>query len=556
MTVQLKRNDTKDTISYTVTNLDGSVVNLTGATVKFVMGKNKKLITNAAATIVSAAAGTVSYTLTESDTLSAGTFNAEFEVTFSDGKVKTYPSNGYILVDIQANVDKDQSAYIEDQIAYRVSDIQILKNSIQAQLDQFAVGASNEETAQSRVEADGTVNTTLKARLDKKEAKFTQDIQTLSSSVAQSETEITSLKTKNPYIVVEGDSTAAGGTAGASMTTWLSMMLKREITNNAVWGSWVGEVKARLKENVLDLHPKYCILLMGTNNIHGGESRTITLDDYEYVLDTLITNRIEPIVLSVLPRNDFPGDNAAIRIFNSCLLHMCQEKSIKFVDLYNPLAKGDGTPLDYVLHNADNLHWSTYGGILGAKEVIKAFNVPVPNNADYPYNLFKGEYALPENGIFTADYNTDGLGEYWTALDTANTTFNLVDNPSGGKFQVINKTSLTALASGISQSIGGITENAVYRLQGELEFTLSDRTDGGQNNANSAVVIDFYNSSDVSTGGIVVDEIWYSTGMPLTPFYQDFQPPAGTTKMTLTIRGYATSPFVLKVGGLHLNIIR
>jgi lysophospholipase L1-like esterase len=66
-----------------------------------------------------------------------------------------------------------------------VSDIQILKNSIQAQLDQFAVGASNEETAQARVEADNTVNTTLKARLDKKEAKFTQDIQTLSTSLAQ-----------------------------------------------------------------------------------------------------------------------------------------------------------------------------------------------------------------------------------------------------------------------------------------------------------------------------------------------------------------------------------
>jgi lysophospholipase L1-like esterase len=184
MTVQLKRNDTKDTISYTVTNLDGSVVNLTGASIKFVMGKNKTLITNATATIVSAAAGTVSYTLTESDTLVAGTFNAEFEVTFSDGKVKTYPSNGYIQVKIEANMDTDQSTYIEDNIAYRVSDIQILKNSIQAQLDQFAVGASNEETAQARVEEDGITNTTLKARLDKKEAKFTQDIATLSTSVA------------------------------------------------------------------------------------------------------------------------------------------------------------------------------------------------------------------------------------------------------------------------------------------------------------------------------------------------------------------------------------
>jgi hypothetical protein len=185
MTVQLKRNDTKDTISYTITNPDGSVVNLTGAAVKFVMGKGKTLITNASATIVSAAAGTVSYTLTENDTLAAGTFNAEFEVAFSNGKEKTYPTNGYIQVKIEANIDKDKSTYVEDQIAYRVSDIQILKNSIQAQLDQFAKGDSAPEVAQSRVEADGTTNATLKARLDKKEAKFASDIASLSSSVAQ-----------------------------------------------------------------------------------------------------------------------------------------------------------------------------------------------------------------------------------------------------------------------------------------------------------------------------------------------------------------------------------
>lgn len=383
-----------------------------------------------------------------------------------------------------------------------------------------------------------------------------QKLNTANQQLAETEAKITYETTKNPYIVIEGDSTAAGGTAGASMAMWLSMYLKRQITNNAIWGSWTGQVKARLKETVLDLHPKYCILLMGTNGIHGGETRTNSLDNYEEILDTLITNKIEPIVCAVLPRNDFPVDNAAIRIFNSALLHMCQEKSIKFVDLYNPLANEDGSAKEYVLHNADNLHWSTYGAVLGAREVVKAFDVPKQNNEDYPYNLFKGEYAIPENGIFTADYNSDGLGEFWTALDTANTSFSLEPNPNGGNYQVINKTSSTTVLTGISQSIGGITENAVYRLQGEIEFSLTDRTDGGQNNANTAILIDFFNSSDVSTGSAVVDEVWYSTGIPLSPFYLDFQPPVGTTKMTLTIRGYATSPFTLKVGGLHLNIIR
>jgi hypothetical protein len=206
MTVQLKRNDTKDTISYKVTNKDGSVVNLTGATVRFVMGKGKNLITNSNATIVNAVSGDVSYTLTDSDTLAAGTFNAEFEVTFSDGKVKTYPSNGYILVNIQANVDKDQSTYIEDQIAYRVSDIQVLKNSVQAQLDEFAKGDSSPEVAQARIEADNTTNVTLKARLDKKEAKFTADIATLTTNMVQRALK-TDLDTTNSNVTLKADKT-------------------------------------------------------------------------------------------------------------------------------------------------------------------------------------------------------------------------------------------------------------------------------------------------------------------------------------------------------------
>jgi hypothetical protein len=437
-------------------------------------------------------------------------------------------------------------------------DIGVDVDDLQTQINTLVVsGDSSVEAAQARVEADGTTNATLKARLDKKEAEFESQLAQRANQVDLTalNTQLTYATTKNPYIVIEGDSTAKGGTSGASMALWLSMMLKREITNNAVWGSWTAQVKARLKENVLDLHPKYCLLLMGTNDIYGGENRKTSLDNYEYILDTLITNEIEPIVLSVLPRNDFPAKNADIRIFNSCLLYMCQEKNIKFVDLYNPLAKSDGTALDYILHNADNLHWSTYGGVLGAREVLKAFDVPKQNNEGYPHNLFKGEYPLVENGIF-AGANTSGLGINWTALNTANTTFSQEVNPNGGNFQVINKTSSTAITSGISQTIGAFSENATYRFQSEIEFILTDRTDGGNNNALTYISLEFLNSGGSSIGSVLVDEIWYSAGIPLTQVYKDFTPPAGTATTRLTLCANATSPFTLKVGRTYANIIR
>lgn len=430
---------------------------------------------------------------------------------------------------------------------------------------------ANRVTTPNKEKPDIVTNTSVYTRLSDLEAQMTgaKDstvIDAINASLAQKAQQsdlnaandlITYNATKNPYLVIEGDSTAKGGAAGASMALWLSMLLKREITNNAVWGSWTADVKSRLKTNVLDLHPKYCVLLMGTNDIHGGETRTNSLNNYEYVLDTLITNGIEPIVLSVLPRGDFPADNANIRIFNSCLLNLCREKSIKFVDIYNPLANGDGTPIDYLLQASDHLHWSTYGGILGANEVIKVFDVPTQNNVDYPNNLFKGEYPLIEDGIFNYDPNADGLSDLWTGIDHSATTYSLQVNPNGGNFQVINKTSSTVLSSGITQTIGAFTENAMYRFQSEIEFTLTDRTDGGQNNANFRIVLDFRNSSNVSIGSAIIgEEVLYSSGMPLVTLYKDFQPPVGTTSTILTIMGNATSPFTLKVGRTYANIIR
>jgi hypothetical protein len=195
VTIQLKRNDTKDTIHYKITNADGTPVNLTGASIRFLMGSGVTVISNDTASIVSATNGEVEYTLQDKDTLVSGTFKAEFEVTFSDGKVKTYPNNGYIMVNIQPNVDKNKSTYVEDAIALRVSDIELFKtevnekvakaetdaakvNEIQAQVNQLVVeGDSSVEAAQARVKADGTSFTTLRDRLNDTDSLLAQDTQ-------------------------------------------------------------------------------------------------------------------------------------------------------------------------------------------------------------------------------------------------------------------------------------------------------------------------------------------------------------------------------------------
>ena len=101
----VKQGDTANTLNAALTYNDGTAVNLTGATVKFVMraytAANPAI--NAAATIVTPAAGTVSYTFTAADTATAGTYEAVFQVTFSGGTTQTFPTDGTLEIWVEEN---------------------------------------------------------------------------------------------------------------------------------------------------------------------------------------------------------------------------------------------------------------------------------------------------------------------------------------------------------------------------------------------------------------------------------------------------------------------
>lgn len=87
--------------------LNGTVpVDLTtAASVKFLMSNViVGLVTNAAASITTAATGQVAYTWVSGDTALAGVFKAEFEVTWSTGKKQTFPNDSYLQVKIVADL--------------------------------------------------------------------------------------------------------------------------------------------------------------------------------------------------------------------------------------------------------------------------------------------------------------------------------------------------------------------------------------------------------------------------------------------------------------------
>ncbi|MDX1810435.1 MAG: BppU family phage baseplate upper protein [Gammaproteobacteria bacterium] len=99
---EIKRNDTSPDLECTLQGNDGVSVDITGATVRFHMTKKGETTpkVDALATNVDEASGKVKYEWNAADTDTKGVFRGEFEVTYSDGSIETFPNNSYIPINI------------------------------------------------------------------------------------------------------------------------------------------------------------------------------------------------------------------------------------------------------------------------------------------------------------------------------------------------------------------------------------------------------------------------------------------------------------------------
>jgi hypothetical protein len=105
MSFTIKQNDRSPAITSTLT-AGGAAVDISGTSVKFIMrapGAGMAKV-NAAATIVSGPAGTVSYSWGATDTDTAGLYAAEWEVTFAGGIKRTWPAEDYLYVNVVADL--------------------------------------------------------------------------------------------------------------------------------------------------------------------------------------------------------------------------------------------------------------------------------------------------------------------------------------------------------------------------------------------------------------------------------------------------------------------
>jgi len=95
----IKQNDTSPAIKLQLDLASGQ--DLTGATVRFHMAQaDGTVVVDDAGSVLSATDEQIKYDWSAADTASSGVFNAEFEVTFADGSIETFPNGEYIKVTV------------------------------------------------------------------------------------------------------------------------------------------------------------------------------------------------------------------------------------------------------------------------------------------------------------------------------------------------------------------------------------------------------------------------------------------------------------------------
>lgn len=102
----IKQNDTSPSLGAYLKDPDGVAVDLTDAVVVFNLRDRFKtlLIDNASVEVLDAVAGHVRYDWKPEDTATAGDMSAEFEVTFNNGTIQSFPNHQDIRVRIREQV--------------------------------------------------------------------------------------------------------------------------------------------------------------------------------------------------------------------------------------------------------------------------------------------------------------------------------------------------------------------------------------------------------------------------------------------------------------------
>lgn len=102
MKLTIKQGDTRHAIRALLKNVNGELVDLSAATIRFKMMNRFQTILDREATLETD--GTVQYVFEDGETDVPGIYAIEFLVTYDDGRNETFPHEGFIKLVIEQRI--------------------------------------------------------------------------------------------------------------------------------------------------------------------------------------------------------------------------------------------------------------------------------------------------------------------------------------------------------------------------------------------------------------------------------------------------------------------
>lgn len=180
--------------------------------------------------------------------------------------------------------------------------------------------------------------------------------------------QVTDLNQKNGNSLGLGDSIMEGYKTSGPGNDWLTVLFSGN-TNLMDKQAGVSEESSdaiNRVPQVITENPKYVLICLGVNDIYNSVAHTVFKANMDTIVTRLLAAGITPILLAVPPLDAF---NVTTN-YNPDLQAIATARSVKYVDIFTPLATGTG--LNVLYDFGDSLHWNNAGNSIVAQTVKNA----------------------------------------------------------------------------------------------------------------------------------------------------------------------------------------
>jgi lysophospholipase L1-like esterase len=158
---------------------------------------------------------------------------------------------------------------------------------------------------------------------------------------------------------------------GSSLTAgviWAELLNRPEVATRGIGGDVTAGQLARLPY-IINLKPKICFIQGTANDLGQGISQEVIIKNLTLMVDTLQTNGIIPVLMTVTLTTNKSSRNQQIKELNKKISKLAQENNVKLIDLNQYVSDGDFLLPEYAVE--DGVHFTETTYLIWKQEVEK-----------------------------------------------------------------------------------------------------------------------------------------------------------------------------------------